>query len=210
MNRRSFVQRVVTAVIGFAALGGAVLGTGCNWEQDLQNWIPVGLQALKSILSLLSGAGIALGSSAAQTVSVIQQGLGDLKLTVVQYASTTPPPAGALQRIDALFSDIVSNIGNVLSQLPAQPARVVNLVTGLFELVLSTVQGFMTQVPMAPTAMPKTADSLKRALVINGKPAVIGPAKNLSRRHFISQFNKLAEAGGESEAKLPESLLQHV
>lgn len=210
MNRRSFIGRVVTAIVGFAALGGAVLGTGCNWEADLENWIPVGLQALASILSLLSGAGIVLGSSAAQTVSVIQQGLGDLKLAVVQYASTTPPPAGALQRIDALFSDIVSNIGNVLSQLPAQPARVVTLVTGLFELVLSTVQGFMTQVPMAPTAMPKTAASLKRALVINGKPAVIGPAKNLSRRHFIHQFNTLAEAGGEPQAKLPESLLQHV
>lgn len=208
MNRRSFLGRTI---LGLVALSMPVVMTGCNVFNDLLNWIPVGLSAISGILSLLSGGGVVLGPGITAIIALIQAGLTDLKLAIVEYQSTTPPPAGALAKIDTFLSDLVSNIGNVLSQLPPQPANLITLVIGLFELLLSTIQGFINKVPMAAQQVPKTAAVLKRAMVgPGGKAIVIAPRTNLSRRAFIHDYNRLAEAGGHSEVKLHESLVQHL
>ncbi len=210
MNRRTFVQRTGGALVALAAIGTSAFTSGCNnIFTDILNWVPVGLSAISSVLTLLSGAGLVLGPGVMVIMGLIQAGMADLKLAIVQYQSTTPPPAGSLAKIDAFLSDLVSNIGNVMQQLPGGTSNVITLVVGLFELVLSTIQGFITQVPMA-AAMPRTKAMLARPLMVNGRAVVIYPRTNLSRRHFIHDFNALATAGGHPEAKLHESLLQHL
>ena len=135
MNRRSFIGRTVLALV---ALSTPVIMTGCNWATDLLNWIPIGISAVNGVLSLLAGAGIVLGPGVVVIIGLIQAGLTDLKLAIVEYQSTTPPPAGALAKIDTFLSDLVSNIGNVVSQLPA--GNIIGLAISLLMLVLDTFE----------------------------------------------------------------------
>ena len=207
MRRRSFLS----AVVAIAALGPTVLLTGCSALTDLLNWIPVGLQAISSILSLLSGAGVVVGPAISTIIGLIQVGLTDLRLAIVEYQSTVPPPAGALAKIDTFLADLVSNIGNGLGQLPTGLASIITLVVGLFELVLSTIEGFLMQIPAAAAgALPKTDAVFKRGMTVNGAAVSIGPRKNLTRRAFIRDYNRLVNAGGQPQAALPESLAQHL
>jgi len=203
MHRRSFLTRSGLALFALA-MGGMTFLTGCSWETDLLNWLPLGIQSINTILSLLAGAGILLGPSILATIGVIQAGLEDLRLAVIEYQATNPPPVGLLAKIDTLLSDLVANIGNVISQLPAN--NIISLVIGLFELVLSMLEGFLQRA--TPTSLPKTAVALKRAIVVQGKSVVVFPRTNLSRRKYIRDFNHLLDAGGHSEDDLHESLVQ--
>jgi hypothetical protein len=211
MNRRTFLNRAARLVAAIAVLGVSLTLTGCSALTDLLNWIPVGLQAISSILSLLSGAGVVVGPAISTIIGLIQVGLADLRLAIVEYQSTVPPPAGALAKIDTFLADLVSNIGNVLQQLPTGPASIITLVVGLFELVLSTIEGFLMQIPAAAAgALPKTDAVFKRGMTVNGVAVSIGPRKNLTRRAFIRDYNRLVDAGGQPGAALPESLAQHL
>ena len=86
------------AVLALVALSTPVIMTGCDWDTDLLNWIPIGVSAVNGVLSLLAGAGIVLGPGVVAIIGLIQAGLTDLKLAVVEYQSTTPPPVGRRQR----------------------------------------------------------------------------------------------------------------
>lgn len=208
MNRREFGK--LSGIGAFLlATGASILTTGCNALSDLLNWIPVGLQAVTSILNLLNGAGISLPPAVLTVVELIQVGLGDLKLAIVEYQSTTPPPAGALQKIDTFLAALVSNIGNILSQLPTAPNNVITLVIGLFELLLTTIQGFIASVPVA-ASLTKTRAVFAKPFMVRGQAVSLTPRTNLSRRAFIHSFNALTTAGGHKEANLPESLVQHL
>jgi hypothetical protein len=212
MERRSFLSRTVLAVAVLFSGGLSLVGcTASSVMQDLFNWIPVGLSAVNSVLTLLSGAGILLGPGVLVTIAMIQTGLTDLKLAIAQYQSTTPPPVGSLAKIDTFLSDLVSNLGNVLNQLPSGPANIVTLVAGLGELVLTTIQGFMVKIPAVAASLPKTQATLGHGMMISGQAAIpLTPRKDLTRRGFIHDFNKQAVAGGHPEAKLHESLIQHL
>ena len=205
MHRRNFLTRSGLALFALA-MGGMTFLTGCSWETDLLNWLPLGIQSINTILSLLAGAGILLGPSILATIGVIQAGLEDLRLAVIEYQATNPPPVGLLAKIDTLLSDLVANIGNVISQLPAN--NIISLVIGLFELVLSMLEGFLQRA--TPTSLPKTAAALKRAIVVQGKSVVVFPRTNLSRRKYIHDFNHLLDAGRHSEDHLHTSLLERL
>lgn len=206
MNRRSFIGRTILAAV---AVSFPFTMTGCNVFNDLLNWIPVGLSAVANVLTLLSGAGIVLGPGVTAAIGLISAGLNDLKLAIVEYQSTNPPPAGALAKIDQFLGDLVNNIVSVLSQLPAGVSNIITLVVGLFELLLSTIQGFINQVPMA-AQMTRTKAALGAHGLAAGRPLVIANRTNLSRRAFIHDWNNLATSGGHPEAKLHESLFQHL
>lgn len=204
MDRRSFVGRTILSLV---ALNLPLCVTGCNVFTDILNWVPIGINAISGVLSLLGGAGIVLGPGVVALLGLIQAGLTDLRLAIVEYQSTTPPPAGALAKIDTFLGDLVNNLGNVLTQLPVGPASIIGLAAGLLELVLGMIQGFISKVPMA--SFPKTVAALKRPLVNGAVPIVIPVRMNLSRRKFIHDYNLMAEAGGHPQVKLPESFWQH-
>jgi len=211
MNRRGFLGRTIAALAVVCSGGFSLVGcSATSVMNDLLNWIPVGLKAISSVLTLLSGGGIILGPPTMVVIGLVQTGLTDLKLAIAEYQSTTPPPAGALAKIDTFLSDLVSNLGTILQQLPAGPANTITLVAGLFELVLSAIQGFMVQIPAVATSLPKAQAAVNRGFIINGVSVSISPRKNLTRRSFIHDFNKLATAGGHPEVNLHESLLQHL
>lgn len=212
MKRRGFLKNV-GALFMLAAVGISSMGVSCqNVFTDLLNWIPVGLSAVASVLTLLSGAGIVLGPMVVATIGLITASLNDLKLAIVEYQSTTPPPAGALAKIDTFLADLVSNLGNALQQLPTGTTNVITLVVGLVELVLSTIQGFVAQVPPAWASLQKTRVAFTKAIIVNGQVLAVGPRPRhkLTRRSFIHDWNHMATSGGHPEAKLPESLIQHL
>jgi hypothetical protein len=201
MVRRLFLEKMGKFLLLFMALGTSVVLTGCAVMTDILNWVPAGLTAVTGVLTLLSGAGIVLGPGVALLITAIQAGLTDLKLAVQEYQSTTPPPVGALAKIDTFLSDLVNNIGNVLRQLPQAP--IISLVVGIFQLVLSMIEGFVARMPAAATTgLVKTQAAFKRPITVGGKVLVITPRANTSKGAWVRDYNKLVAASGHSEVSL--------
>lgn len=212
MNRRYFSK--VLGLFAAALYLPVTLLTGCSASTvftDLSNWIPVALSAMTSILTLLGGAGIVIGPAVTAGIALVQTGLAGLKQAIAQYEATTPPPVGVLAEIDTFASDLVSNLANVISQLPSAASNDITLAAGLFELTLSTIQGFAANLPPATvTGLPKLRAALGRGITFRGQVITVPVATNLTRRHYIASFNSMVKAGGHPDAELRESFFQHL
>ena len=104
----------------------------------------------------------------------------------------------------------MTNLGNVLAELPT-PANVI-VGVGLWPSRANPIddQWVPPEDPDGDKPAEDRRDPQARGMNVSGRALAISPAKNLSRRHYIATFNSLATAAGHGEAKLPESLVQHL
>jgi hypothetical protein len=180
----------------FMASSFTLLSGGCTFGSvfsQIQAWVPVGLNAFNGVLTILEGAGVInpiAGSAVALLIQTIQAAFAQLAADVQAYQSITPPPAGALAKIEATLGIIVTHFQAFLSSINISDNKIVTLVVGLVQIILSTIAGFQSQLPTAAAAASRT-------LQVSGQTIAIVPVKR-SVKQFKKDFN--AACGSHTEA----------
>lgn len=212
ITRREAIKRTALTLVGIrlaqgaALLGVAELEVSCNLFNDILNWVPVGEASLNSILSVLTGNGILISPGMQAIVTLIEGGFNSLTAAIKEYQSTTPAPVGALAKIEAAFTDVVTNFQSFLSGLNVS-SGLLAIVVGLAQVVFSTVTAFMNQLP--------ASSSLKRTLVL-GSTVKVGSStatvvpKLRTRRAFKKDFNAVLDTSARVGAVVPKSAYLHV
>ena len=197
LTRRQFTSRLMA--YGSMLYLSAFM-VACSLWSDVLNWIPVGEAAVNSILAVLAGNGVAITPAIQQIVNLIEAGFNALTAAVKEYQSTTPPPVGALAKVQAAFKDIVDNFGTFLQSLTV-PNSILGIITGLAGIVLSTIGAFVNKLPQMAGA--KTA-MLASSIKINGTAVPVTPHQR-STGGFRHDFNAVLDAGVKVGANVPKS-----
>ena len=137
LSRRNFAKTLFTFFTAFAAFGSALFMSGCNLYNDILNWVPVGEAALNSILTVLTSNGVLISPAIQSVVALVEAGFAALTAAIKEYQSTTPPPVGAVAKIQTAFNDIVDNFSTFLKSLSIS-GGLIGIVVGLANVVFSS------------------------------------------------------------------------
>jgi hypothetical protein len=204
LTRRDFGKYAGGAALVLAS-SAAINLEGCTSASvftDIENWVPVGLQAFQGIVSLLEGVGL-INPVISPLIAAIIAGFDDVLADVKAYQAIVPPPAGMLAKIEEVFSLIVSNFQSMLSQLQISGGTLVNVIIGLAQVIISTITGLVGKLP-ASSSVRITSGSFKV-----GRDTVSYVPMARTRRQFKKDYNKIAAAGGHPEIELKLTLWEH-
>jgi len=185
MNRRQFAGRLFAFFALLSTLGSALVMSGCNLFTDIMNWIPVGEAALNSILSVLTGNGVVISPAIQSIVALIEAAFAALTAAIKEYQSTTPPPVGALAKIETAFADLANNFTTFLSSLNVS-GGLLGIITGLAQVVFSTIAAFVNQLP-ASASLKRTTARISTVKV--GPNVITVTPKMRTRRAFKKDWN---------------------
>jgi hypothetical protein len=178
VNRRQFIGHL-TKVAAIAVLLPATFEMeGCNVLSEIQAWVPTGEKAVNAILAVLVANNIPVSAGVQAAVGLVETGFNDLLAAIQEYESTTPPPVGALAKIQTIMKDISDQFSNFVAQLSGTGSNVLKVVVALATVVISTIGGFISQ--LGPTPAPSVE------LKLSG---VVIPAVQRSNRKFKSDWN---------------------
>jgi hypothetical protein len=187
MNRRVFATRLAAAIALVPLMGSVACSWGTVWS-DIKKYAPVGLSAVASVVSILTGAGVlGIGLNAAISVilGLINKGFGDVQAAVNQYQAA--PGTGLAAQISGILTVLEANIQQFWSDLTIPDPQLASLIQGLLGVITSTIAGFLTQLP-APTTPAAAQARTMRANLQRTIPYV--PQKR-SVAQFKSAFNSL-------------------
>jgi len=186
------------AMIGSVGVSAVEL-SGCDVIDDVEHWIPTGEDAVNAILAVLTANNIPVSVAVSATAGLIETGLNDLLAAVKEYQSTTPPPVGALQKIQTILQDISDNFSTFTSQLSGTAGNILKVVEALAQVVISTIGGFVSQLG--------TSTALRVNLKLNGM--TVAPVKR-TRRRFKKDWNAQLNAAKASGIKIPSAAYLHL
>ena len=216
-HRRGFIK-FAAAGAGYVAMGGAgglaLAGAGgCNVFDDILNWIPVADASIEAIVQLLENAGVlspVAGAPINAALGLVDASVAQLKADVAAYKAITPPPAGALAKIQAGLQIVATNFQAFLAALKISDSKLLQLVVGLAQIILSTIAGFEGTLSQQPgAAAPITTARINRTYRVAGETVSV-LVEHRSRRKFKKDWNSLAEKYGHSEIKMHVSLLEYL
>lgn len=192
MNRRVFVG-TLTKSAAAVAIGSALMVEGCNTIQDIENWIPTGESAVNAILSILTANGVPISVPITAAVALVETALNDLLAAAKEYQSATPPPVGALAKIQAALAAVSDQFQNFVSQLSGIAGTVLQTVIALVKVIISTIGGFVSQLPSSPTLMAR----------LNAHPTVAAPPVQRSNDQFKHTWNDQLQAASRTGVACP-------
>lgn len=191
LSRRHLIKTSILVV----AFGSTLFQTGCSLWQNILSFVPVGEAALNSILALLAANGVAVAPALQAIVQLIETAFNDLVAAVKEYESTTPPPAGALAKIQAAFKAITDNFSNFLQQLGVS-GGLLAVIAGIAQIIFSTIAGFVNQ-------LPTTAQISQRSTVRVASKDFPVVAKKRSASQFKHDVNSVLDAGKATGLNVP-------
>jgi hypothetical protein len=203
LPRRGFLRISASSFLTlFLASTSSLFFGGCSVFTDIKNWVPVGLAAFDSVLNLLESAGIInpiAGSAISQIINVIKAAFSQVVADVQAYQAITPPPAGALQKIEDTLQIIVTNFGSFFSSLSITDGPLISLISGLASIILSTIEGFINSI--RGTSKTSARVGVSQVMGVNHKPMTITP-KARNKAAFTTEFNALCIQHGHPEAQI--------
>jgi hypothetical protein len=201
INRREFVGHLGKGAAIVALAGMTVEMSGCNVISDIENWIPVGEAAVNSILSTLAANNIAISPVAQAIVKDVFASFDALSAAITEYDSVTPPPAGALAKVQAAFKAITDQLGTFLQSLQLPGGNIVTLIVGLANIVFSTITAFTNQLPVAPASFMLSSANHYR---LNGVEYTV-VSKKRTRREFKKSWNAQLDSAKQNGVIVPQS-----
>jgi hypothetical protein len=201
MTRRKFVVNAVGAsILARLAMAGGVgfAGlelSGCNLLTDIENWAPIGEDAINSIISLLTANGVPLPAGITVIVDLIEAGFNALVAAAKEYQSTVPPPQGALQKIQDAFQAISDQFASFVTQLSPIAGKILAIVVSVVKVVISTIGGFISKLPSSASLLAK----------VTVNPSVSAAPVYRSIRAFKKAFNAQMDAAGYAGFNCPPS-----
>jgi hypothetical protein len=208
LNRRQMIQRSTLTIVGLRlAQGAAILGTaelmgGCNVFTDIINWIPVGEASVNAMIAVLTSNGIAIAPAVTTAVALTEAGLNALTAAVKEYQATTPPPVGAVAKVQTALKDVVDNFQTFLASLNV-PGNIFSVISGLAQVVLSTIAAFEAQIPVAPAAASRT--TIVASSVHIGQQTITIVPKHRTVRAYKHDWNATLDTGVKLGVVVPAS-----
>ena len=203
MNRRQFIERSSSGVLGTALLyatagTSAFLVTGCGFSvQSIENWVTVGNGTIGSIVNLLVGAGILACATCSALANAAMAAITAIGTAVQNYLNADP--AGKTTLIGKIQTALQAGLAAATTffeslSLPGQ--GILSLVTGLAGLVLNAIAGFISQV-----GTPSATAALRHEYKVAGQSVSVTPTV-YSAKNFKSAVNKLLVQYGHPEEVL--------
>ncbi len=201
MKRRTFIS---TAALAAAAGPSLLTLEGCSFGSvmaELGKYLPIGLQALAGIASLISPAA---GAAISALIGLINAAWGGLQAAVNAYNSA--PAADkqtALQKVLEALDAVQSTIAQTTTALGVGGTAIVKAAEAALLLITTTLASIEAQLaPQAPAvasvhaahAAAHPATSVQTGgttLQIDGKP-----------QHFKASYNLIMVNAGRSDLKL--------
>ena len=211
ISRREFGGHLAKGALALT-LASTLELEGCSFITDIENWVPVGVAALKSILVVLQSNGITIVPGVQAAFNDAIAALNAIVTAAQNYAATTPPPVGTLQVLQAAFAAATGALENFLGQLQIPTGGVLSAVIAIAQIVFSTIAAFENKLPTPPAGAKSM--TLAGGMRVAGTSITVIPVAR-SRRAFKRSFNSaLDTAKGQGvtvpkQAYLPLSLLEH-
>ncbi len=192
LSRRSFVKGAGAIGIGsLVSVTAACPAWVGNVYSQILKYVPVGLQAFMSIISILSGSGvIPIGTGAAidAIVALVKAAFADVQTDVTNYENA-PAAAKAtlLGKISTALTILEGNLQQFWNDLSIPDAKLSSLIEGLLGVILSTLAAFSSQLPAPVMTAQLEATQKKRATL--SKTITATPQK-MSVKQFKKMFNE--------------------
>jgi hypothetical protein len=199
LNRRQFFEVSGKGTLGSAALlataGGSVFVLeGCNALDELTTWMPVGLSAFDSIVSLINPIA---GSVLAVSVSTADSLWNAVSTAIANYQHTSDPTTTLLDKVIAALDALQGGLTQVLSAIPVSLSGAILLaVKGGFALLLATLKSIQGKLEPKVSANAKVMLKASRSPELAAAIGTTAPAKN--KADFVSQFNAIMAANGQT------------
>jgi hypothetical protein len=215
LTRRQFQAQVAKGVAGLwvvrvartgAAITGVIFQAACGFVSDLENWIPVAIASMNSIKLILSTNGFPLSANLTAIFNDIIASLNAVKAAAVEYSSITPPPVGALQKLQDAIKAVTDQLGTFLQQLNLPGGNIVTLIVGLAQIIISTIMAFANKLPPAPAGAKvfRLSDSYR----VSSVQFSVSPHER-SRRQFRGDWNTQLDASKRVGLYVPGKAYLH-
>jgi hypothetical protein len=201
ITRRQFHGHLVRGGLALAVAGTSLSLEGCPISISgvltaIENWVPIGLDAIDTILTLLGP----IGTPYLAIIALVKAGFAQLVLDIKAYQAITPPPVGALAKIEATLNVIVTNFQSFLSSINVPDSALLTTILGFAEVILSTIAGFVQQIGATSA---KLSVTVARQITISGHPVTVTPnTTTLTRGSFKKAWNHVAIDNGHPEAQI--------
>lgn len=164
ISRRTFNKGAGTMAMGLLLFRATFL-TSCNNVMDaIENWAPLGLAAIASIVSILTMNSIPFSTTA---YSLIKTAIADALADITAYRNTPTPTL--LAKIDEALALALGNFQDLISALMLPNGMVLNIIAGLAQVIITTLTAYISELP-TPVALqlPKTADRMNNVRLVLG------------------------------------------
>jgi hypothetical protein len=184
MTRRSFAQTVGMGVAAVASMGSLLTMTGCNFLTDLVKYIPVAIQAVTGILSVLSGGGIGIPPLVSTVLGDVKAAFADLSADIEAYQNApADSKATLLAKVSEALSIVEGNVQQFWNDLNIPDGIIATVIAGVLSVVVSTLSYFAAQLPPpAPTpalnAMRQKRMALAKTINVPSKKRTLGQFKS--------------------------------
>jgi hypothetical protein len=187
LTRRAFGKRSILNLAALSSLGSIVSSTGCSVISDLLKYIPVALQAISGVITVLTGGGIAIAPIVNLVLTDAKAAFADLSADITAYDNAPASDKSTwLGKVSTALSIVEGNIQQFWSDLNIPDAALASIVAGVLGIVVSTLGYFQSQLP-APTPSPSlTAIQQKRATLTK---TITVAAKKRSLSQFKADIN---------------------
>lgn len=203
LTRRQFTVRAssLLASIGLLPL---LTSTGCflsSLYADILKYVPVGLAAFSSVVSILASDGIIgnpIAAAIAAIVALVNKGFADLQTAVNAYeAAPSSQKTTELMSVSTALSTAEAYIQQFWANLTIPDPQEASLIQGLLGIIVSTLLGFATQLP-AVSAATSPALAMRASLA---RTIVVTPKKR-SVAQFRHDFNALLKGTTHDHATI--------
>jgi hypothetical protein len=206
-NRREFIGHMTRSAAELylartlllsTATGSALALGGCDVWSAIVSWEPTAKAALNGIITILGANGFPISQAAAAIVQTIEAALDQLIADVQAYKAVTPPPVGALQKIETAFSIITANFQTFLADIQVPDSPLLETIVAIVRVILSTIAGFenKTGAGVVSSAM-RIGGARGNARVITITPKLRTPGG------FKRDYNSQLAAGATAGVKCP-------
>jgi hypothetical protein len=189
LTRRGFGKLSLSALALFTSLGSLVVTTGCGIVADLLKYIPVALQAITGIVSVLTGGGIALSPLVNEIIRDAQAAFANLSADITAYENAPAVDKTTfLGKVSTALAIAEGNIQQFWAALNIPDAVIATVVAGVLGVIVSTLSYFASQLP-TPAPSPALAAMQAKRGAIPGSKLLNVPAKKRSLKQFKSDLN---------------------
>ena len=192
MTRRSFAG-TIGKFGALAGLGSLVsFTTACPaWlgsvEANLLKYIPVAIQAVTGILSVLTGGGIAISPIVTLALTDVKAAFADLSADIEAYQNApAAQKATLLGQLSTALTIVEGNVQQFWADLNIPDGIIATVVAGVLAVVVSTLGYFQSQLPV-PTPTPALASMRQKRMAL--AKTLNAPAQKRSLGQFKSDLN---------------------
>lgn len=204
MKRREFVKSLGGVWLALVAVGSTLFLAGCDVVDELQTYVPIGIDAVTQLLNLLGSFGIiplGAGTAAAALLQAITTAFNDVLADIKIWKAT--PSSSTLQKVQAELQSISQQLSAFVSQLNIPNTKWAQLVASVLSLILSQIAGYVAGIAnkMGATPAASVATARRTITMQRGTTLAIEP-KARKAPEFRNQFNTQMDAAGYSQFEI--------